>query len=326
MSMPRSIVILTKLLCLLLLGGCSGDTGRVKGEKFEQDPAGPDKIELPGIHNVYCLSEQLYIGSSPEGEEGFASLEKLGVKTIISVDGARPEVERARAHGMRYVHLPIGYHGVPEEQGLRIARAIRDLAGPVYLHCHHGKHRAPAAAAVARLCLDERCSVATVLGEMKRAGTDPQYIGLYAAPKELNRPTKEDLDRVSADFPEVSEVTGWTAAMVEIDEHWERLKAVRQAGWKSPREHPDIDPPHEALLLMEAYRELARLLQMKERPEELRRWLSQSEREAQALADVLRPVKEMEANLIAAKEAAYKAVADSCLKCHRKYRDIPQGP
>src|SRR5438094_677830 len=81
--------------------------------------------------------------SSPDGDEGFHSLQQLGIKTIVSVDGARPEVDLARKYGLRYVHLPIGYDAVPREQALRIARAIRDLPGPVYIHCHHGRHRGP---------------------------------------------------------------------------------------------------------------------------------------------------------------------------------------
>src|SRR5205807_10192310 len=147
--------------------------------------------------------DKLLSGSGPEGAAGFRSLRELGVKTVISVDGMTPEVELARREGLRYVHLPIGYDGVPREQALRIARAVRDLPGPVYLHCHHGKHRGPAAAAVATLCLDASCPVEAAVAFMKQAGTDPRYRGLYASPGKLRRPSRADLDRVAGDFPEV---------------------------------------------------------------------------------------------------------------------------
>ena len=71
-------------------------------------------VDAPGLHNVYRLTDKLLSGSGPEGDEGFASLQQLGVKTVLSVDGARPDVARARRFGLRYVHLPIGYDGVPE--------------------------------------------------------------------------------------------------------------------------------------------------------------------------------------------------------------------
>src|SRR5262245_19282512 len=183
----------------------------------------------------------------------------MDVRTVISVDGARPDVELARKHGLRYVHLPIGYDGVPQAQALRIARAVRDLPGPVYLHCHHGRHRGPAAAAVALLCLEQTCSVEAALAFLKRAGTDSRYVGLYAAPKALRRPTAAELDRVPAEFPEVAEVTALAHLMVEVDARRERLREVRKAGWQPPRGHPDLDPAHEALQLAEQYREAGRL-------------------------------------------------------------------
>lgn len=85
-----------------------------------------------GIQNPFQVMPGLFCGSGPEGEAGFPSLKKRGIRTIISVAGARPNVESARKHGMRYVHLPIGYSSVPEETGLPIARVVRDLPGPVY--------------------------------------------------------------------------------------------------------------------------------------------------------------------------------------------------
>src|SRR5262245_3191207 len=132
----------------------------------------PKRVEAEGLPNLFRVTDKLLSGGAPDGDQGFASLQKMGVKTVISVDGARPDVERARKFGLRYVHLPIGYDGVPTEQGLKIARAVRDLPGLVFLHCHHGKHRSPAAAVVARLCLDEKCTVAAALDFLKQAGTD----------------------------------------------------------------------------------------------------------------------------------------------------------
>ena len=104
--------------------------------QFERTVAIEDNriSNTPGLHNVIRITEKLLSGSVPEGDLGFQTLQKLGVKTIITVDGAKPEVERAKKFGMRYVHLPIGYDGVPAEQGLRLSKAVRDLPGLIYLH------------------------------------------------------------------------------------------------------------------------------------------------------------------------------------------------
>ena len=48
--------------------------------------------------------------------------------------------------------------------------------------------------------------------------------------------------------------------MVEIEERWGHLKAVRKAGYQVPKEHPDIQPAHEAVILWEHYREAQRFI------------------------------------------------------------------
>ncbi|MBL8794076.1 MAG: hypothetical protein JNM56_09225 [Planctomycetia bacterium] len=315
-------------LCLLLLLptlACRRPVAEPQppGGAAEAPAVSPEKVELAGLHNVLRVSDRLYSGSSPEGDTGFASLQKLGVKTVISVDGAKPDVERARQFGLRYVHLPIGYDGVPREQALKIARAVRDLPGPVYLHCHHGKHRAPAATAVVQLCLDDRCSIANALATMQTAGTSPHYTGLYAAPGEFRRPSKLELDRTPADFPEIAKVSGLIEVMIEIEHRWDHLKLVRAAGWKAPPTHPDIDPAHEALQLAEHYHEMARRPDVQDRPEDFRRWTTASEKGAKLLETALRVRPAPDAKQA---ELGYKQAATACTQCHAKYRDVPRKP
>src|SRR5262249_47684621 len=151
-----------------------------------------------------------------------------------------PDIDAARKYGLRYVHLPFGYDGITRQRVLQLAKAVRDLPGPIYIHCHHGKHRGPAAAAAIHLCLDDKCSVNQAIAEMRRAGADPHYTGLYAVPKSLVSPSSKDLDELPADFPEVAKVSGLAQFMVEIDARLENLKLIRAAGWKTPSDHPDL--------------------------------------------------------------------------------------
>ena len=111
--------------------------------------------DLPGLHNVVAFHDNYFSGSAPDGDEGFATLAAAGVKTIISVDGAEPDVAVAKAHGIRYIHLPIGYNGFDEQRRLQLTRATRDAmdSGPVYIHCHHGKHRSAGAAGAVAVSL-----------------------------------------------------------------------------------------------------------------------------------------------------------------------------
>jgi protein tyrosine phosphatase (PTP) superfamily phosphohydrolase (DUF442 family) len=277
------------------------------------------------LHNVYRITDQLFSGSSPEGDEGFRSLKGLGIKTIISVDGARPDVTTARKFDLRYAHFPFGYDGIPRDQVLRLAKAVRELPGPVYLHCHHGKHRGPTAAAAVHLCLDPKCSVEQALNEMRRAGTDPHYTGLYAVPRNLVRPTLQDLSQVPGDFPEVAEVPGLAQIMVEIDSRLENLKLIRAAGWEVPMVHPDLDPAHEALQLAEHFREANRLKEVDKRSIQFREWLAESDRRVTKLEQVLRIGQESGKRDRLAADEALRQLEASCVQCHANYRDVPQA-
>jgi protein tyrosine phosphatase (PTP) superfamily phosphohydrolase (DUF442 family) len=291
-----------------------------------EDPPAAAPLPLAGLHNVYQITEKLYSGSSPEGEEGFRSLQRIGVKTVISVDGAKPDTELAHKYGLCYVHLPIGYDGVPRDQAVRLAKAVRDLPGAVYLHCHHGKHRGPAAAAVVHLCLDEKCTVEAAIAEMRRAGTDPRYVGLYAAPKELGRPSTEELDKVSSDFPEVATVPQLAQIMVAVDQQWDNLTLAKAAGWKKPPDHPDIDPAHEALQLLEHYREASRLPATADRRDDFRRLLAEAENSTTKLEQALRAADRGTMLDVPSADKLFRKAGAACTDCHAKYRDAPRRP
>jgi hypothetical protein len=273
--------------------------------------------ELPGLHNVFRVSEKLYNGSAPEGEAGFHTLQALGIRTIISVDGARPDVATARRLGLRYVHLPFGYDGCPTPRALEIIRAARDLPGPIYLHCHHGKHRSPAAAALVHIALDGASNAeATTL--MRHAGTDPAYAGLYRDAATFHAPTPAEIDRVSNQFLEVAPVPPLAETMVQIDERLAALQQAQQAGWRAFGSHPGRVPVNEALQLKELFRELQRTGSCASRPVEFRNRMSTAERGAALMETSLRAGDRRRT------DTAFAGLKAACDSCHACYRNVPQ--
>ena len=208
----------------------------------------PEKINVPSLPNAYRLHPRVISGGEPEGEEAFARLKALGIKTIISVDGARPQLVLAQKYGLRYVHLPHGYDGVPESRAQELAKAVRDLPGPVYIHCHHGKHRSPAAATVACvaagfLAPEQALSVLTT------AGTSANYRGLYQSAQAARRLDDKLLEGLHIEFPETVKVPPIADAMVQIEHTHDHLKSLAANHWQPLKQQPDLEPAHEALLL-----------------------------------------------------------------------------
>jgi hypothetical protein len=181
------------------------------------------RLESVALPNLHRLTSGIYSGGSPKGDASLAELAALGVKTVISVDGEAPPAEAAAKLGIRYVHLPIGYTGVPRERVVELLSAFRSLPGPVYIHCHRGLHRGPAAAvALCRLVADLDAPAAEKL--LEDLGTARKYPGLYASVENLSPVTAYDLRQHPADrLPSVAEVPPLAAQMVEIEAHWEHL-------------------------------------------------------------------------------------------------------
>lgn len=268
------------------------------------------------LHNAHIVTDKVISGAQPEGDASFQALKDLGVKTIISVDGAAPDIERAKKYGIRYVHLPIGYNGVSPETGKAIAKAIDEMPGEIYVHCHHGKHRSAAAVAVA--CVyNGSLKPEQAEDVLKTFGTGENYTGLWKAARDAKPVPAGELKNLNVEFVEAAKITKTAEAMVAVDERWDHLKAVQKAGWKPPADHPDIDPAHEALQLQELLTEMRRADSAHMKIEDFQKRSSEAEAGAKALHAAL---SEKPVNSVAA-EAAFKAVGASCTSCHKSYRD-----
>lgn len=284
----------------------------------------PKSQDYPGLHNVVTYSTGVFTGSVPEGPEGFETLHAMGVKTIISVDGAEPEVAKAKALGMKYVHLPIGYNGMDSQRTLELAKAVQvaqqeNPDAPVYMHCHHGKHRSAGALGASAVTLGYITPEQGV-ERMKVSGTAPNYTGLYKCVQVATPASPAQLAALPSTFPEVWKTTSLVHAMVEMDEVFEHLKAIEKAGWRAPKDHPDLVPVAEAGRLADLFRNLRDDAAVQKKPAEFTTWLLADSKKAEALeTDLAKWQGDGAAPESLSKHM--KLLAASCKECHVKYRD-----
>ena len=275
-------------------------------------PDGPTEADYPHLHNLLQVTGRIYTGGEPKDDEAFAELAKLGVKTVVSVDGARPKLDLAEKHGLKYVHIPIGYDGVSGDAGKSFASLVKNADGPFYIHCHHGKHRGPAGAAVACIA-DGAADGKGAVAVLEKAGTSKGYGGLWRD-VEAYAPPAADVDL--PELVEVADVGSMAAAMAQIDRASDNLKLCEAAEWKTPPGHPDVAPAQEALLLKEGFHETARQLAEKnDYDEQFLAWIKQAEQTAAQLEAALN-----EGNAEAA-AAVFAEVQKQCKRCHVDYRD-----
>ncbi|CAN5242701.1 hypothetical protein BH09SUM1_BH09SUM1_22280 [soil metagenome] len=260
--------------------------------------------------NMVHVSDRIYSGAAPEDESDFEAIRKLGANTIVSVDGATPNVEAARALGMRYIHVPIEYSGITREQAASLSEAMEETTGTIYFHCHHGQHRGPAAAALAwRLSTD--CSATSATEVLKQAKTGADYKGLWAA---MDMANLAELRAEKPELVEVARVADLPAHMAMIDDAIDRLTACQKVGWSAPPHHPDIDPAQDALMIEEHYREIGRA-EDATRKEDFKAWRAQAEKFSAMLKENLKAKDAAEA------DASFAALQQNCKMCHAAYRN-----
>jgi len=133
------------------------------------------------------------------------------------------------------------------------------------------------------------------------------------------------IDAARGDFPEVTKPDSMVAAMVAIDEAFDRIRMVEKNGWKVPADHPDLAPAADAGKVAD----LLRLLENDAHVEKLdgsarsefRALLERNARQASDLEELLIGKDGTDEARLAKLGPAMKGLAAGCKECHVRYRD-----
>lgn len=106
---------------------------------YRYTPARP--VELEGCPNLFKVSDILYRGAQPTAA-GFYELEKLGVKTVLSLRALHCDRKKLRACGLNYRRIRMKTWDPRNEHILEFLKIVSDPANqPVFVHCLHGSDR-----------------------------------------------------------------------------------------------------------------------------------------------------------------------------------------
>lgn len=224
----------------LSLCGCAGtqDTQAQSGKSDTHDQSHHDDHAL---HNLHQLTPDLWSAGEPVGEPAYAELAAIGIMTVISVDGVAPNKELAARHGITVVHLPIGYDGISEQRSRELAHAMATMPRPIFVNCHHGKHRGPAALCVGAIGSGDITNEQAA-EYMKVAKTSPKYAGLWKAAAIATPLSEAELHADSIVLVEEAEIEDFVEAMAEVDRLYEFLQLCADNNFNAPADHPDLAP------------------------------------------------------------------------------------
>ncbi|MGY8770440.1 MAG: hypothetical protein ACKVH8_18650 [Pirellulales bacterium] len=302
----------------LLIGIAVSITITPENSAILADQFSPVKIDSKSLANVVQVTPNIISGGEPSSEAAFAELKSLGVKTIISVDGAQPLANLARKQHLRYVHLPHAYSGIPRETAIQLTKAIKELPGPIYVHCHHGIHRSPAATAVA-------CVGAGIINRkqglalLEIAGTSPKYQGLFKAVRSAKKFDVTLLNSTKSNFPEIANVPPLVKAMAEIGKNTELLRETLKENGALPDSHPAFKPAHEALILHEHFTELLRTPEVLKQDKDYLKLMRDAEKYSRDL-EIHLSLKNLDDALLERASNTMKNLMQTCTSCHESYR------
>ena len=285
--------------------------------------SGVSRVPSRRLPNLIKFNDAVYSGGTPDGPLGFDELRSLGIKTVISVEAIPPGAEKARAKGLRYVHLPHGYDGISPTRRLQLSKAVATLDGPIYIHCHHGIHRSPAATAMVCVSLGWLNSEQG-LATLRFAGTSSRYRGLYQSVRDADLLNEEELRDAATEFVERIEVPPMTEKMVFLESLLASLEEQSKSGWELPGKDPDKTAEYQALLLKEHYREWLREGVSENSVREsntdvFRRLVEDAEENARRLEKALGTIRSPPSEI----SGRFEHVKNDCVECHRRFRDLP---
>lgn len=301
-------------MLLLLAAGLLATSAAFGPVDWAPTPARNSPPAEVGIENLRVVSPRVLSGSQPQSPSDYAYLARRDVKVVVSVDGVPPAAEWGEQHGIRGVHIPLGYDGVPPAACEALTRVMRETpTGRVFVHCHHGKHRGPAAAAIAARA-GGWGDAAAARAFLQKAGTDARYAGLWRDVAEF-KPLPLD-----AELPELQaavEVDRLTSTMAALGRQLQVLSAANLAEESqavvSGGSAPTATPAHAALMAWQALKEADRAAG--DFDEDFRLQMRAAAEEARGLEKALRRGDRASA---AQRFAALRA---RCSRCHAAYRD-----
>ena len=131
---------------------------------------------LKGLSNVGRIAPGIYRGAQP-GEEGYATLKKMGIRTVIDFRTTENDRQQVEAAGMRSIVEPIQMDnkGLREKVDKVVALMADPANQPVFIHCRHGQDRTGIVSAAYRMKV-EGWSLKDAETEMQAFGFNDVWI------------------------------------------------------------------------------------------------------------------------------------------------------
>ena len=193
MLLPTYRFLIIVACCLSILAGIAWANAPVL---FGSADAGQGLVvrssehlyNLPGLGNVGKVAPGIYRGEQP-GAAGYATLKRLGVRTVIDLRTSESEKTQVEAAGMKAIAVPIEMtrKGLKEKVDQVVTLMADPANQPVYVHCRHGQDRTGIVVAAYRMTQDN-WSLKDAEAEMQAFGFNDVWVNFKKFIRSYNVP------------------------------------------------------------------------------------------------------------------------------------------
>jgi protein tyrosine/serine phosphatase len=136
----------TVLFLLFAAGLCHADEAAQRPAQWAQ------KVGVPGVQNLYKITDNLYRSRQPS-RKGMKALKKhLGIKTVINLRAFHSDKRTARSQGLFNEELSVKTWHIEDEDVIKVLSLLRKREkGPFLIHCQHGADRTGLMSAMYRI-------------------------------------------------------------------------------------------------------------------------------------------------------------------------------
>ncbi len=157
------------------------------------------RIDLDGCPNLHKVSNSLYRGAQPT-KEGFANLNKLGIKTVVTLRDHHSDAELLADTPLAYKEIPVDTWKITAADITAFLRITADPnQTPVFVHCQHGADRTGVMTASYRIAA-QQWEKTRAIAEMTHGGYG--FHPLWSELPELIHRTDYAVIRQAAGLPE----------------------------------------------------------------------------------------------------------------------------
>ena len=126
-------------------------------------------LHIDGVANLYQVTPTLYRSEQPT-PLGMKNLEKLGIRTVISLRHMNNDEDEVRGTSLRTERVKIFTWSIKDQQVIDVMRILhKQENGPFLIHCQHGSDRTGLMSAMYRV-LEQGWSVDDALAELTGGG------------------------------------------------------------------------------------------------------------------------------------------------------------